>query len=453
MNVIDITSAIILGLISALAASSGTGGGGLLVALFISMEHFAAREAMPLSKASILGGAIANFFYNMLQRHPGADRPLIDYDIVGIMEPCVLLGTVVGVYAIKLLPSWLVLALLVVVLSYTAYKTVLKGWSIHKDEQAAIQELDASLVEINDLEDGEVPVDSAKRLINPTGSINSTNDPHFRESITDVVGAEWQLSHREEIAEIKEEESKTPWFKILSFVFIWACVFVVSFLKGGEGHDSLIGIPCGSLYYWLLVCSMIPAFILYTAVFGYFLNRRYQRKKEIEYPFLRTDIEWTGGILIKLPIFGFFAGIAAGLFGIGSGMIVGPIILSYQVPPRVVAAVSAFMILFTASSTTIQFSVFGLLKYDYALWYSGFGFVGAMVGQFGIGYIMKKYKKDSLVAFILAFMIIGGAIGLTVIGIINIIHKAENGADLWALSPLCPNETESGGTIDFNVTQ
>jgi hypothetical protein len=47
----------------------------------------------------------------------------------------VLLGTVMGVYLVKLLPSWFVLALLVVVLTYVAFKTFDKGrtlWNLEK---------------------------------------------------------------------------------------------------------------------------------------------------------------------------------------------------------------------------------------------------------------------------------------------------------------------------------
>lgn len=98
VNYIDIISAILLFVVSALAASSGTGGGtqlgechlttgGIIVALYISLENFTTSQSIPLSKATILGGAMANALYNFFQRHPEADRPLIDYNLVGYLEP------------------------------------------------------------------------------------------------------------------------------------------------------------------------------------------------------------------------------------------------------------------------------------------------------------------------------------------------------------------------------
>lgn len=42
-----------------------------------------------------------------------------------------------GVYLVKLLPSWFVLALLVIVLSYVAFKTFAKGRSLWNQEKIA----------------------------------------------------------------------------------------------------------------------------------------------------------------------------------------------------------------------------------------------------------------------------------------------------------------------------
>ena len=58
---------------------------------------------------------------------------------------------------------------------------------------------------------------------------------------------------------------------------------------------------------------------------------------------------------------------------------------------QVSSAVSSFMILFTASSTTIQFAFLGMLRLDYALFFSIAGFIGALSGQFGVAYLLKVF--------------------------------------------------------------
>src|SRR5688572_6669963 len=79
-----------------------TGGGGLLVPIFVLFGGFRTRDAIPISKATIFGtlgntnppcfgsltprflarflagGAIANLIVNYSKRHPLAPRPLVD---------------------------------------------------------------------------------------------------------------------------------------------------------------------------------------------------------------------------------------------------------------------------------------------------------------------------------------------------------------------------------------
>ena len=72
-----------------LAAGGGIGGGGLLVPIFLLIFAFGTREAVALSNVTILGGAIVSLlFFNLYRRNPRRrDRPLIDWDIILVMEP------------------------------------------------------------------------------------------------------------------------------------------------------------------------------------------------------------------------------------------------------------------------------------------------------------------------------------------------------------------------------
>ena len=59
----------------AIAAGAGLGGGGLLVPLYMIVLQLDPHDAVPLSKATIFGNAIANFLVNIKKRHPlVADR-------------------------------------------------------------------------------------------------------------------------------------------------------------------------------------------------------------------------------------------------------------------------------------------------------------------------------------------------------------------------------------------
>lgn len=70
-----------------IAAAGGIGGGGILVPLYILVLGFDPKHAIPLSNITIFGGAITNTVLNLSKRHPNADRPLVDWDLILVMEP------------------------------------------------------------------------------------------------------------------------------------------------------------------------------------------------------------------------------------------------------------------------------------------------------------------------------------------------------------------------------
>jgi uncharacterized membrane protein YfcA len=110
--------------IVALGTGGGLGGGGLLVPLFAIL--YDSRLAIPLSKAAIFGGTIGSFIVNIRERHPHADRPLIEFNAALMLEPSALLGTIFGVLANRVFPNWVITGLLVLLLAFTVYRTARK---------------------------------------------------------------------------------------------------------------------------------------------------------------------------------------------------------------------------------------------------------------------------------------------------------------------------------------
>ena len=110
---------------------------------------------------------------------------------------------------------------------------------------------------------------------------------------------------------------------------------------------------------------------------------------------LEGEIVWEGSQLVVLPAFCVVAGVAAGLLGIGGGMVTGPLLLALGVNPAVAVATSGFMVLFTSSCTTIQFVVAGMLRADFAIWYGGVGMLATVVGQSFAGCYIRMYSRQS----------------------------------------------------------
>ena len=91
-----IAATIMILILGSLAAGAGIGGGGLFVPFYMILLDVSLNSAVPLSKATILGGAIGNFVTISRARHPKAERPLIDYEASTLMQSGELLGVVFG---------------------------------------------------------------------------------------------------------------------------------------------------------------------------------------------------------------------------------------------------------------------------------------------------------------------------------------------------------------------
>ena len=103
-----------------LAASGGIGGGGFIVPIYVMMLDFSARQAVALSNVTILGGSLANFIFNvgkMRVNEKNEAVPLIDWNLILVMEPTTIAGAILGTYLTTIFPDVILSWLLCVVLA------------------------------------------------------------------------------------------------------------------------------------------------------------------------------------------------------------------------------------------------------------------------------------------------------------------------------------------------
>jgi uncharacterized membrane protein YfcA len=115
-----------------------------------------------------------------------------------------------------------------------------------------------------------------------------------------------------------------------------------------------------SLTYWVIYMIFLPIALLITYKVSLNIKDEYEYRTSIGYPYNKHDVVWSKRIFIKYPLYSFISGVMAGLLGIGGGLIIGPLLLELGLHPVVSTATSNFMVLFTSSSTSIQFIIFVL---------------------------------------------------------------------------------------------
>ena len=62
----------------------------------------------------VTGGAFSAVVYNLRQRHPTLDIPVIDYDLALLFQPLLVLGISIGVAFNVIFADWMITVLLIV---------------------------------------------------------------------------------------------------------------------------------------------------------------------------------------------------------------------------------------------------------------------------------------------------------------------------------------------------
>lgn len=62
----------------------------------------------------VTGAAISAVFFCMKQRHPTLDEPVIDYDLMLLIQPTLMLGISIGVILSVIFADWMVTILLII---------------------------------------------------------------------------------------------------------------------------------------------------------------------------------------------------------------------------------------------------------------------------------------------------------------------------------------------------
>ncbi|ETW01851.1 hypothetical protein H310_06421 [Aphanomyces invadans] len=442
-----------------ISSGGGLGGGGLLVPLYIIVLGFSSHDAIPLSKATIFGSAVASCLLNVRKKHPlDSKRPLIDYEVMVMMEPMTLAGTIIGVSVNKVCPEWIITILLVVLLSKTSARMIQKGKVIWNHEATKDRNLQAVVVQQwvdvvraakysptvvscakkwravlnHDSKDSSqlssVSTEVALSMASPIDDDSdldddnvSDNDFLLKKPAPMSGGADVRMKPSPlrfaKMDDLHEYKRSIPWGDLSVLLVAWLGLFAYSILKGGHGAPSVIGLVCGSMAYWSLTVLAFPFFVSVTTYFGFKILHRHELMQSHGYAYMPGDIQWNRRTTMLYPSLCTVAGVAAGMLGIGGGMVKGPLLLEIGMHPQVASATSTAMILFTSSATTIQFIVLGMLPYDYAAWYGAVGFLGGIVGQLGLSYLVRKYRKTAFVLFVIAGVI---AVSGTVMGILGV---------------------------------
>ena len=248
-----VAATFVLIIAAALAAGGGLGGGGIFVPVFILILGLDPKQAIPLSQVTIFAGSLVNLAFNVRLKSPvNPKNPLIDFNSILVLEPMLLAGTIVGVILNIVSPSWLLVLLLMVTLTYASFRSIQKAkqqWKI--DSTARIQRLRASV--------GHEKGDCLE-VVDRVPEKNHDSD-NFERAPPFIDESDIQKIERR------------PVFQVAMIVVIWIIVSGFSFSRSEDA-----GVQSCSQTYWILTASSFTVLCLLSVGLGFWLYRLNTKK-------------------------------------------------------------------------------------------------------------------------------------------------------------------------------
>ncbi|VEU33354.1 unnamed protein product [Pseudo-nitzschia multistriata] len=276
-----------------LGSLGGIGGGGLVIPCYVVVTKLDLKQAIPLGSVTVLGGSIAALMLNMKRRHPLADRPIIDWDLILVMEPLVLVGTIFGSIFHRVMPGKVLSVLLVLLLSIVAHTTLTKARRMYDAEKRYIEHLKSAR---SDYLTRVASFRTAFRMSTGAWSDDALHgagmDPESKASYlppepvrtesldsqslaTTPISPKMDMHERQRIlilnpdfvtlrSDMLEQEKITPRGKVMALIAKFSVLMFLNITLGGGAFRSPWGIQCGGVAFWVVHIIMI-AFLISSA--------------------------------------------------------------------------------------------------------------------------------------------------------------------------------------------
>jgi uncharacterized membrane protein YfcA len=379
------------------------------------------------------------------------------------MGPNLLIGALLGSSLNMAAPSWFILVLLTFILSHSAWKTLQKAISTFRRERAGdvrglptgdnrlsknviergLSKIRAACGYHNRLGETEsqaathnptAPADDLSKTVPPqfstpcddleTASTNGLQGPAARgESAAESAASVDNATETKKPVVPLESQPQFPRLHIMQFVFMWLLTIVCIFARGGRASPGLM--PYCSRAYWILTGCTVGALAL-TSLLGACRAVRYASVVSSA----DDAFQWTCTTALKVAAFSLGAGTLAALCGIGGGMVMGPILLELGILPQVQSATTATTLLILSSASALAFLVQGVAPLDYAIFLAIATACGAVIGKAVVGFLVKLYRRPSVIIFLLGGIILASVLIMVTTGTIDVVNDIHQGNGL-----------------------
>lgn len=379
-----------------LCSAGGIGGGGVYVTLLMVVGKLAPRDAVPLSKAIVFLGSIASLVLNLrksavAQPGAGSAKSLIDYSICRVVVPASLLGTLLGVLLNRIAADWVIVSALCVILGSMTVMVTRTALRQRAEE---------------DREDGS-PEESVHLPLG-RGAVDSYAATQNRSLFTGKKRSELGVCRKEDIIAMVA----TLFTVIVCGVMrahASACADEMSNKvthKHRKHLENACHHPINALFYrntlegWMTspaVAEAIQHFFLVVPICICLAVMVHNSRGCV------ATEGWTWREVTLYQSMGVTTGCLAGLVGIGGGLIFSPFFLLLGVEPHVAVATSSTCVIFTSSSTTLQYLLTDRIITSLAVIYGIVNLLASWAGTSFVHFLQDNFQtRKSYITMIVA---------------------------------------------------
>ena len=433
---LEAVAALLFFAVAALAQAAGVGGGGIFVPCLNLLLRFSPHVSVGLSQALICGGALGALLVNTRERHPTADRPLIDFALAAFLAPAEMAGAQLGVLVNQSLPSLLILVSMAALLGVLALRTLRKGRAAWVKERAMARRFEETAEEGLPSPTPWAPLvareasesDSPRRVAEVAAEAAEVTSAASSQSASPRTP--WPIAWCDSVLSPAEPsaDAAVPTARALAvaartaapsdlglLLGVWLGLMGLLLLRGGKGVPSVLGLSRCGAGYWaitalelLIIITELLIIIRYWAITALgilwllgvsllagrrlVMRERLQRRAGSEYA-AAGDVRWDGPRAARCLRGALGAGVVAGSMGVGGGLVLGPLMLELSMLPEVSAATTSTMVLLTSSSAASVFLLGGVAPADYALALGAITMLGGVAGRSGVAFLVRRYAS------------------------------------------------------------